>query len=137
MFVDRKYFGLRNVDLFSQIVVFECIIGKFVAHAIEIADRYHVSTVFRALLQDNRDLTKATHNIMACRILQDGQVHEERNDDGESGAGTKILQVLRSTNSLNLVVVVTRWYGGSHLGNSRFKAICNVTRLAIEAPYSQ
>lgn len=32
----------------------------------------------------------------------------------------------------NVLVVVTRWYGGIHLGPDRFKIINNCTRIMLE-----
>ncbi|VDN28658.1 unnamed protein product [Gongylonema pulchrum] len=31
----------------------------------------------------------------------------------------------------NVLVVVTRWYGGIHLGPDRFRHICNIARQAL------
>ena len=56
----------------------------------------------------------ATHNCWAYRIGQDYR----SDDDGEPGgtAGRPILQVLDGQGFDNVVVVVTRWFGGIKLG---------------------
>jgi len=46
-----------------------------------------------------------------------------RDDDGEGGAGDKLLNLLDVCNAINCVIIVTRWYGGVHLGPDRFKHI--------------
>ncbi|CUM52594.1 unnamed protein product [Debaryomyces tyrocola] len=49
-------------------------------------------------------------------------------DNGEKGAGSKLLQqVLVNHNLMNILVIVTRWYGGSPLGPLRFRHIINAS----------
>lgn len=49
-------------------------------------------------------------------------------DNGEKGAGSKLLQqVLVHHNLINILVIVTRWYGGSPIGSLRFRHIINVS----------
>ncbi|CUM48522.1 uncharacterized protein AC631_02288 [Debaryomyces fabryi] len=49
-------------------------------------------------------------------------------DNGEKGAGSKLLQqVLVHHNLINILVIVTRWYGGSPLGSLRFRHIINAS----------
>ena len=52
----------------------------------------------------------------------------ETGDDGESGAGMIILQMLEREQIHNHIVVVTRWYGGKHLGGDRFKHVKHAMR---------
>ncbi|HEX7815016.1 YigZ family protein [Dyella sp.] len=56
----------------------------------------------------------ATHNCWAYRIGQDYRF----NDDGEPGgtAGRPILQAIEGQDIDQVIVVVTRWYGGIKLG---------------------
>ncbi|MGL4953515.1 MAG: YigZ family protein [Culicoidibacterales bacterium] len=59
----------------------------------------------------------ATHNCSAY-IVGDQQQFQKTNDDGEpSGtAGVPMLEVLKKRNLTNIVVVVTRYFGGIKLG---------------------
>ncbi|MCI5051210.1 MAG: YigZ family protein [Candidatus Pacebacteria bacterium] len=66
---------------------------------------------------------KATHHSWAVRISNDGAVYESKNDDGETGAGQIILRVLQNNNMVNIVICVTRWYGGIKLESDRFKHV--------------
>lgn len=61
--------------------------------------------------------SKATHNCYAF-ILGDQQDIQRASDDGEpSGtAGVPILEVLKRENLTNILVVVTRYFGGIKLG---------------------
>lgn len=63
---------------------------------------------------------KATHNTWA--LLQEDGI-QIKNDDGESGAGSIILRMLEEKQWAGHVVVVTRWYGGVHLGGDRFRHV--------------
>ncbi|KAK6029999.1 hypothetical protein OSTOST_03875 [Ostertagia ostertagi] len=52
-------------------------------------------------------------------------------DDGETGASSKMLELLDKMNATNVLVVVSRWYGGIHLGPDRFRHINNLTREIV------
>ncbi|NKB54296.1 MAG: YigZ family protein [Rhizobiaceae bacterium] len=85
-----------------------------------------------ALLKDlkrAKKFAKATHNSWGI-ICSDGPI---KNDDGESGAGMIILQMLERENLNNHLIVVTRWYGGKHLGGDRFKHIKSAVRTYLDA----
>lgn len=76
----------------------------------------------RAFLKDlkrKKKFAKATHNTWAL-LLPDTPL---KNDDGESGAGAIILRILEAEALENHIIVVTRWYGGKHLGGDRFRHV--------------
>lgn len=60
----------------------------------------------------------ARHNCFAYRILENETIVEKSSDDGEpSGtAGIPILNILQKHNLCNVLVVVTRYFGGILLG---------------------
>ncbi len=70
------------------------------------------------LAEMRKQYKDATHNCFAYVILENGVLKERYSDDGEpSGtAGMPILEVLRREELLNLLVVVTRYFGGTELG---------------------
>lgn len=41
-------------------------------------------------------------------------------DDGEFGAGRKLLKHFEERGRENIACVITRWYGGEHFGLARF-----------------
>merc|ERR1712154_575548 len=51
---------------------------------------------------------------------------------GEFGGGKVILEILRKRQIVDVVVVVTRWYGGIHLSSDRFKHIKTLTAAIID-----
>lgn len=72
----------------------------------------------------------------AYRIVRDaagGAVSlADNDDDGEDAAGSRLAHLLDLMGADNLLVVVSRWFGGVLMGPSRFKAICEVAREAVE-----
>ena len=85
----------------------------------------------RHLLETDKKAAKATHNMTAWRIRNgaNGTVYRDCDDDGETAAGGRLLQLLDLMNVWNIVVVVSRWYGGIHLGSDRFRIINSVARV--------
>lgn len=86
----------------------------------------------KLLLKDKKFRT-ADHNIVAYRIKdQAGKLLEYKNDgysspSKETGAGVMMLEIMRQKKAENVCVVVTRWYGGIHLGADRFKHVREAT----------
>ena len=86
----------------------------------------------RFLCTDNK-IARATHNIWALRIVQpNGVIISDNDDDGETAAGGRLMHLLDMMKVENAVCVVSRWYGGIHLGPARFKHINNVARKELE-----
>ncbi|KAJ5958199.1 Impact family [Penicillium vulpinum] len=91
------------------------------------------------LTATDRKVAAATHNISAWRIRQkkagDAEggetVVQDYDDDGETAAGGRLLHVMQLMDVWNVVVVVTRWYGGIQLGPARFRLINDVGRDAL------
>lgn len=108
--------------------------SKFVAHAAVVHTREEVKDVMDVLLSDSK-IAVATHNIMAYRILmEDGTVDEQRFDDGEHGAGDKLLFLLDQRGECETMVCVSRWFGGILLGPDRFKHINTRAAEALDSP---
>lgn len=74
-----------------------------------------------------KKFAKATHNSWGL-LTEDGQF---KSDDGESGAGMLILKHLEHAGLRNHIVVVTRWYGGKHLGGDRFRHVQDAVRIYL------
>jgi putative IMPACT (imprinted ancient) family translation regulator len=83
---------------------------------------------FLADLKRVKKYAKATHNTWAVVLSDGGAV---KNDDGESGAGAVILKMLERAALVDHVVVVTRWYGGVHLGGDRFAHVVTAVRAYL------
>ncbi len=75
-----------------------------------------------------KKFAKATHNTWGL-LTADGPI---KNDDGESGAGMVILRMLEREGLTGHLVVVTRWYGGKHLGGDRFRHVQDAVRQYLD-----
>jgi putative IMPACT (imprinted ancient) family translation regulator len=84
---------------------------------------------FLAELKRNKRFAKATHNSWGL-ISGEKMI---KSDDGEAGAGMVILRMLEREGLRDHIVVVTRWFGGKHLGGDRFRHVQEAVRLYIKA----
>ncbi len=86
--------------------------SKFIAKVIKVKSEEEATNELKKIRKEHRD---ARHNVFAYRIMNVG---ERMSDDGEpSGtAGAPILDILRAENLQNVLVVVTRYFGGILLG---------------------
>jgi putative IMPACT (imprinted ancient) family translation regulator len=83
---------------------------------------------FLKTLKRQKKYAKATHNTWAV-LLVDGPL---KADDGEGGAGNIIVRMLEREGLENHIIVVTRWYGGTHLGGDRFRRVQDSVRHYLE-----
>lgn len=91
-------------------------------------DRAGIEAFLRDL-KSAKKFAKATHNSWACVLAGEGP---QRNDDGESGAAAVIQRMLERAGLTDHIVVVTRWYGGTHLGGDRFAHVVTCVRTYLE-----
>ena len=105
----------------------------FVARTKQVDDASGAKFNVQHLILSDKRVAKATHNITAWRIRnrETGVVYRDCDDDGETAAGGRLLHLLDLMNIWNVVVVVSRWYGGIHLGPDRFRIINSVARDAV------
>ncbi|XP_037283685.1 protein IMPACT-B [Rhipicephalus microplus] len=106
----------------------------FQAHLAEVHSAREVEQVLDEL-NTTKKIAEATHNIWAYRIVQTEPrttLCKDSKDDGETYAGNRLLHLLDILNVTNVLIVVTRWYGGIHLGPDRFKHINKVARDLLE-----
>jgi uncharacterized YigZ family protein len=89
--------------------------SRFIAKACPVSGRIEAHRVIKEVRQKYYD---ATHNCYAYRIVTSQGDHSRFSDDGEpSGtAGKPILQAIESRNLVNVLVQVTRYFGGVKLG---------------------
>ncbi len=81
-------------------------------------------------LKREKAYAKATHNTWAVLLSDSGPL---KGDDGESGAGMVILRMLEREGLEDHLIVVTRWYGGKHLGGDRFRHVQTCVRDYLDA----
>ena len=86
-----------------------------------IANIFHVENIEQVEEQLNKIKKQhysARHNCYAYRIIKNDMIIEKSSDDGEpSGtAGAPMLNILSKNNLCNILIVVTRYFGGILLG---------------------
>ena len=123
----------------SEIVVLKK--STFVARACHVFSPAQSHAAVADLIENDKRAAKATHNISAYRIHArspsnpdsglNGTIYQDCDDDGETAAGGRLLHLLQVMNVWNILVVVTRWYGGVQLGPDRFRIISQVAREAV------
>ncbi len=83
-----------------------------------------------------QEMSDATHHVYAYRVGYGSSVTEGMTDDGEpSGtAGPPVLAVLRGADLGDVVIVVTRYFGGTKLGTGGLvRAYGDAARAALAA----
>lgn len=101
--------------------------SKYAVSGGECADVQAARNFIRELTT-RKKFAKATHNTWAF-IGADGPV---KNDDGEAGAGMVIVRMLEREGLQNHIIVVTRWFGGKHLGGDRFRHVQDAVRIYLD-----
>lgn len=86
-----------------------------------ISDLYYIESEKDAeekIIEIKKTYHDARHHCFAYRVLEKGNIIERASDDGEpSGtAGAPILQLLSKQELVNVLVAVTRYFGGILLG---------------------
>ena len=89
--------------------------SKFIANLIKVNN---IEEAEEAIKQIRKKYYDARHNCIAYRIVDNNQIIEKSSDDGEpSGtAGAPMLNILQKNNLANVLIVVTRYFGGILLG---------------------
>lgn len=107
--------------------------SKFIANIFYVENENEAEETIKKAKKQYYD---AKHNCYAYIVRKnDGQVIQKCSDDGEpSGtAGMPILNVLNGNNLCNILVVVTRYFGGILLGTGGLlRAYSNATNKALE-----
>ncbi len=104
----------------------------FIAHAMPVENRDEADSFLREVRHKYKD---ATHNVPAM-VIGDKMQIQWCSDDGEpSGtSGPPILQMLIKTELTNLIVIVSRYFGGIKLGTGGLvRAYTSAAKMALEA----
>ena len=106
--------------------------SRFIANLVRVEDKIQVENEISKVKKKYHD---ARHNCIAYRIITKEGVIEKSSDDGEpSGtAGMPMLNILQKNNLCNILIVVTRYFGGILLGTGGLvRAYSDATIKAIE-----
>ena len=106
--------------------------SRFIANAKPVETRREAEDFIAQIKGQYKD---ATHNVPAMVIGTGSQI-QWASDDGEpqGTSGAPIVQMMVSEGLTNLVVVVTRYFGGTKLGTGGLvRAYTGSAKLAVEA----
>ena len=89
--------------------------SRFIAYVLYVENKEEAENRIKEFKKKFHD---ARHNCSAYRVISSGTIYEKSSDDGEpSGtAGAPMLNILQKNNLCNVLVVVTRYFGGILLG---------------------
>jgi hypothetical protein len=105
--------------VFSEVVIE--LKSVFVARCAQVSSPDQAMQYLQHLLDTDKKVRSATHKI----------TFQDCDDDGETAAGGRVLHLMQLMDLWNVMVVVTRWYGGHQLGPKRFSIINTVARDAF------
>ena len=115
----------------------------FLARCAPVASPAQAKSYIQHLLATDKKAARATHNITAWRIRGPSSsnpsssnstsgvpqvTYQDCDDDGETAAGGRVLHLMQMMDVWDVMVVVTRWYGGVLLGPDRFRLINQAAR---------
>ena len=107
--------------------------SRFLADAFPVSSPKEVERELAGVRRRNHD---ATHHCFAYRLLLDGGPLSHSEDAGEpsGSAGLPIQQRIEGADLLNVLVVVTRYFGGTKLGvGGLVRAYGDAAQEALEA----
>ncbi|KAI1214844.1 UPF0029-domain-containing protein [Annulohypoxylon truncatum] len=104
----------------------------FVARCAPVSSTEEAEAFVQHLLASDKKVRSATHNITAWRIKgPNNTTFQDCDDDGETAAGGRLLHLMQLMELWDVMVIVTRWYGGHKLGPRRFALINQTARDAF------
>lgn len=106
--------------------------SKFIANIFYVETKEEAEDIIKSI---NKKYHDARHNCYAYRIFRPDGIIEKASDDGEpSGtAGAPMLSILSKKELANILVIVTRYFGGILLGTGGLvKAYSKACSLSLE-----
>ena len=106
--------------------------SRFIANIYPINSKKEAETLILEIKNKYRD---AKHNCFAFSVYEENQKYTKCSDDGEpSGtAGVPILNVIEKNNMSNILIVITRYFGGILLGTGGLvRAYSEATNVALK-----
>ena len=106
--------------------------SKFIANMFYIENAQEAEEIIKKTKKKYFD---ARHNCIAYRVIEKERLIERSSDDGEpSGtAGAPMLNILQKNNLVNVLIIVTRYFGGILLGTGGLvRAYSSSLQKAIE-----
>ena len=110
----------------SQMIEYRTVVEGGGSHEIEVKGSRFICHAQRSFNEDEanafiqkirKEHYKATHNCVAFQIGDNNEIQRALDDGEPSGtAGVPMLEVLKQRQLQNIIVIVTRYFGGTKLG---------------------
>lgn len=124
-----------NVPRFKRKILQNIIIDRKSKYSVVswfVLSKEEVDIFMNDILKDSY-FKNATHNTFAYRIkLENWSVLEGKNDDWETWAWMCILREIQRVDYINVIIVVTRYFGWIHLQTDRFKNVIEACKLILK-----
>ena len=106
--------------------------SRFIAHVFPVESREEADAFLAEIREKYKD---ATHNVPAMVIGDKSQIQWARDDGEPQGtSGAPMVQMMVKEGLTNLIVVVTRYFGGIKLGTGGLvRAYTSSAKLGLEA----
>ena len=105
----------------------------FQAHALPVQSLSQAIAAKNSIFQ-SPNLAQATHIMYAYNVNADGETEESGySDDDEVGAGTILMDLLKSHKKTNMFICVTRIKKGSNIGEVRFTHIKTCAKELLQS----
>ena len=107
--------------------------SRFIASSARVTSEEEALAFLEDIRREHRD---ASHNCFAMRLYGDGRVYERMSDDGEpqGTAGKPMLDILKGHDLIDVICVVTRYFGGTLLGTGGLvRAYSDALKAGLEA----
>ncbi|TPX57464.1 hypothetical protein PhCBS80983_g03802 [Powellomyces hirtus] len=140
-FIATSFSSFPTNLLTSKKILDRC--STFLAHATSIRSDADVTRLSQ-LIVHSPATEGASHNVRAWRYLalkpgrtglsgpDDFRIVSGCDDDGEKWAGGRLLKLMDKFQAVDVLVVVSRWYGGVLLGPVRFTHIEDVAQDVLK-----
>ena len=103
----------------------------FQAFCKQVNNQIEVDEFFANILNSSDKIQAATHKIVAYKFNSVNTYPMNSNDDGEIGAGEKILDLINSEKLCNVAIIVCRWFGNEFIFHRRFELIIECSKEAL------
>ena len=103
--------------------------SKFLSYAAVVGSVSNVQLIYKKLKSEHQ---MATHVMGAYRIF--GKEHYRLQsfcDDGEYGAGRRMLNILKEQGLYNIAIFIVRYKDGGNIGKARFEITSELSKLVL------
>ena len=105
--------------------------SEFKGHAVSLNDTNHVTSALHAIRRDPT-AARGTHLVYAYKIKKEnGQTEINYEDDREYGTGKHLCKMLDDSGVDNVLVVISKLFGGTELGYQRFGHYVDAGRKSL------